>query len=154
MAGIDIGTGGIAAALFSKYAYKIEKIFGAEKGMLLATSLPGLLYIAMALFIHPVVAAILFVFNFGFMSLQDPLFADYYNIHIKSDVRATVLSTINMFSSIYIALMGLAIGWIAGFSVLYAFLFMGVIVLLGSTIFRINERHVQETNIPSYPLTS
>jgi MFS family permease len=147
--GLTLGMGGIVAALASKYAYKIEEIFGTEKGMFLATSLPGLLYIAMALFIHPIVAVILFISNFGSMSLQDPLFADYYNVHIKSKIRATVLSTINMFSSIYIALMGLAIGWIAGFSALYAFLFMGIIVLLGSTVFRINEQHVRKVDILS-----
>jgi MFS family permease len=147
--GLTLGAGGIIAAIASKYAYKIEKIFGVERGMFLATSLPGLLYIAMALFIHPIVAVILFISNFGSMSLQDPLFADYYNVHIKSEIRATVLSTINMFSSIYIALMGLVIGWIAGFSVLYAFLFMGIIVLLGSTVFRINEQHVRKVDILS-----
>ena len=140
--GLSLGTGGIVAALASKYAYKFEEIFGVRRGMFLATSLPGLLYVLMALIIHPVFAVVLFLSNFGSMSLQDPLFADYYNIHIKSKIRATVLSTINMFSSAYIALIGLAIGWVANFSVLYAFLFMGIIVLLGSTIFRISERHL------------
>ena len=128
--GLSLGIGGIAAALASKYAYKLEEVFGIEKGMFLATCLPGFLYVFMALVIHPVFAVVLFISNFGYMSFQDPLFADYYNVHIKSEIRATVLSTINMFSSAYIALMGLIIGWIAGFSVLYAFLFMGVIVLL------------------------
>lgn len=146
--GLSLGIGGAFAALASKYAYKIEKMFGVEKGMFLVTSLPGLLYIIMALTIHPVFAVILFIFNFGYMNLQEPLFADYYNVHIKSGIRATVLSTINMFSSIYIALMGLVIGWIAGFSVLYAFLFMGIIVLFGSIVFRINEKHV---HISSHP---
>lgn len=140
--GLSLGIGGIAAALASKYAYKLEEVFGIEKGMFLATCLPGFLYVFMALVIHPVFAVVLFISNFGYMSFQDPLFADYYNVHIKSEIRATVLSTINMFSSAYIALMGLIIGWIAGFSVLYAFLFMGVIVLLGSTIFRIGKRHL------------
>ena len=144
--GLSLGVGGIIAALTSKYAYKFEKIFGIEKGMFLATGLPGLLYIFMALTIHPIFAVILFISNFGYMSLQDSLFADYYNVHIKSEIRATALSTINMFSSVYIALIGLVIGRIADFSVLYAFLFMGVIVLLGSTIFRISERHLIPNN--------
>lgn len=142
--GLSLGIGGATAALASKYAYKTEKLFGVGRGMFLATSLPGLLYVFMALTIHPVFAVVLFISNFGYMSLQEPLFADYYNIHIKSEIRATVLSTINMFSSVYIALMGLVIGWIAGFSVLYAFLFMGIIVLLGSIAFRINEQHVHK----------
>jgi len=141
--GLSLGVGGIAATLFSKYAYKIEKLFGVKRGMFLATITPGLLYILMALTIHPVFAVILFISNFGYMSLQDPLFADYYNIHIKSEIRATVLSTINMFSSAYIAIIGLLIGWVADQSVLLAFVFMGVIVIGGATLFRINESHLR-----------
>lgn len=77
------------------------------------------------------------------MSLQDPLFADYYNIHIVSEIRATTLSAISMVSGIYIVMIGLIIGYIADISVLYAFLFMGILILVPSVIFRINEGHVR-----------
>ncbi|MDP3983062.1 MAG: MFS transporter [bacterium] len=139
--GISLTAGGVLAMLASKYAYRFEKIFGVEKGMLIATLIPAILYILMSLIISPVLAILLFTLNYGSMSLQDPLIADYYNIHIPSNVRATALSTINMFSSIYIAVIGLLIGWIANSSVLYAFAFMGIVVLLGAVIFRINETH-------------
>ncbi len=75
------------------------------------------------------------------MSVQRPLFADYRNIHIESRNRATVLSLISMFSGIYVALMGLVIGRIGDYSIPYAFIFMGVLVVLSSLLFRINESH-------------
>lgn len=141
--GLALTFGGIIAILASKYAYKIEELFGFEKGVLIATMLPAVFYMVMALILHPIFAVMLFILNFGSMSLQDPLLADYYNRHIQSNIRATALSTINMFSSVYITLMGLLIGWIANFSIPNAFLFMGVIVLFAAIFFRINDKHLK-----------
>jgi len=141
--GITLAVGGILGAFASKYAYKMEELFGVGKGMYIATILPAIFYFLMALILSPVFAIVFFVFNFGLMNIQEPLFADYYNRHIKSEVRATTLSAINMISSFYIALIGLMIGWIANYSILYAFIFMGVIIFLGATLFRINESHTR-----------
>lgn len=140
--GLSLGIGGILAALSSKYAYKFEAVFGVAKGMLLATLIPGLVYLLMALTLGPALAVLLFVFNFGFMNVQEPLLADYYNRHIRSEIRATALSTINMISSLYIALMGLVIGWAADIQLSWAFLLMGGLVIFGALAFRINEKHL------------
>ena len=93
----------------------------------------------MSVVFHPFFATLIFVLNYSSMRLQEPLLADYYNIHIKSEIRATTLSTINMFSSIYIAFMGLIIGRIADTSIPMTFIFMGLIILGGSILFRIKE---------------
>lgn len=143
--GITLAVGGILGAFASKYAYKVEELFGVGKGMYIATVLPAIFYLLMSLFLSPVFAIVFFIFNFGLMNIQEPLFADYYNRHIKSEVRATALSAINMISSIYIALIGLIIGLVANYSVLYAFVFMGIIIFLGATLFRINESHTRIT---------
>lgn len=140
--GLSLGIGGILAALSSKYAYKFVEFFGVSKGMLLATLIPGLVYLLMAVSLGPALAVLLFIFNFGFMNVQEPLLADYYNRHISSAIRATALSTINMISSIYITLTGLAIGWVADIKLSWAFLLMGAIVIFGSIAFRINEKHL------------
>jgi MFS family permease len=77
------------------------------------------------------------------MTIQAPIFFDYMNRHIESKNRATVLSLINMLSGVYVALMGLLIGFIADFSLPFAFLFMGGIVILSTLLIRIEEYHVQ-----------
>ena len=143
--GLSLAIGGAIAALASKYAHKVEKLFGVGRGLLLATVLPGLFYVFMGAVFHPTLAVLLFTLNFGSMSLQDPILTDYYNIHISSEIRATVLSTIGMFSSIYITLMGLLIGWVADTSLASAFIFMGGVVLLGAVLFRINATHIKPT---------
>jgi MFS family permease len=140
--GLSLGLGGIVAVIASKYAYKFEEVFGVKRGMFLATLFPGLIYFMMAWIINPIFSGLLFVINFGSMSLQGPLFADYYNRHIRSEIRATALSTINMISSIYITLIGLVIGWIADIKLIWAYSFMGVVIIAGSMIFRINKKHL------------
>lgn len=59
------------------------------------------------------------------------------NRHIESRNRATVLSLISMLSGLWVALIGLLIGCIGDVSLTWAFLFMGVIVLVGSLSFRV-----------------
>lgn len=140
--GLSLTIGGILAILASKYAYKVERVLGMGRSVLLATILPAALYILMAFIIHPIGAVVLFILNFGSMSLQDPLLADYTNQHINSNIRATTLSIIGMFSSIYITFVGLLVGWVADHSILYAFTLMGVIVLFGAIFFRISEKHL------------
>jgi len=140
--GLSLGAGGILAVIASKNAYKFEASLGVSKAMLTATLIPGIIYLLMALTLGPAVAFLLFTLNFGSMSLQEPLFADYYNRHINSQIRATALSAINMISSAYIALIGLLIGWVADQRLTWAFLLMGGIVILGALTFRINEKHV------------
>lgn len=134
---------GLALALASgisivvaRYAYWLEARLGANPSLLLATSLPAVLYLVMAVALHPVFSVLAFCTLVGSMSLKGPIFSGHLNKHIESKNRATVLSLISMFSGLYVALMGLLIGRIGDFSLTYAFTFMGVIVLIGSLLFR------------------
>lgn len=139
--GISRAIAGIIALFCLRYAYKLEEIFKVN-GVLIATIIPAILYFLMSIIFHPVFATMLFVLNYSTMRLQEPLLADYYNIHIKSEIRATTLSAINMFSSIYFAIMGLIIGRIADISIPMTFLFMGVIIFGGSVLFRIKKSSI------------
>lgn len=143
--GIALSVASLLGVLTSKYAYLLEKTIGVRRGVLLATFTPGILYIFMATIFHSWLSIILFVIAYSSMHIQKPLFADYTNRHIESRNRATVLSMINMFSGIYVALMGLVIGGIADYSVSYTFLFMGTIVITSTILFRIDEAHVSRT---------
>jgi hypothetical protein len=140
--GVSRGVAGIVAMIAAMNAHKLESVFGVGKGTLIATVLPGIFYLLMSVIFNPIVAGVLFVFSMGFMSVQEPIFADYYNRHIKKEVRATTLSAINMFSSFYIACMGLIIGSIADVTLPGAFIFMGLVIMIGSVMFRIDKRHV------------
>ena len=136
---------GLALALASgisivvaRYAYWLEAHLGAKASLLLATALPGALYLVMAAVLHPMFTVLAFCTLYGSLSLKGPVFSGHLNRHIESKNRATVLSLISMFSGIYEALMGLVIGRIGDFSLTYAFVLMGAIVLVGSLLFRVD----------------
>lgn len=139
--GISRAAAGIIALFCLRYAYKLEEIFEVN-GILIATLIPAVLYFLMSIIFNPIFATMLFVLNYSTMRLQEPLLADYYNIHIKSEVRSTTLSAINMFSSIYFAIMGLIIGRIADISIPVTFLFIGLIIFGGSFLFRLKESSI------------
>ena len=126
------------SVLGARHAYRLEAWLGTKASLLLVTSLPGVLYLVMAAVSHPVFLVLTFCTLPGSMSLKGPIFSGHLNKHIDSKNRATVLSLISMFSGIYVALMGLLIGGIGDFSLTCAFIFMGVIVLLGSLVFRVS----------------
>ena len=139
--GISRAVAGIIAIVFLRYAYKMENLFK-ENGVLIATLIPAFFYFLMSFIFHPIIGTMLFILNYSSQRLQEPLLADYYNIHITSDVRATTLSAINMLSSIYVAIMGLIVGAIADLSLPLTFLFIGIVILIGSLAFRLNKNHV------------
>ncbi len=141
--GIALSMASLLGVLTSRYAYLLERRFGVNKGVLMATSLPGIFYILMAIISHSWVSIALFVFAYSSMNMQKPIFLDYTNRHIESKSRATVLSLISMFSGVYVALMGLVIGGIADISLSGSFLFMGSIIIISTLLIRIEEIHVE-----------
>lgn len=140
--GFTLAIASLFGVFTSKYAYLFEKIFGIKKGVLFAVLLPCIFYFLMAFISHSIISIILVVFAFASMHIQKPIFSDYLNRHIESKNRATVLSLINVISGFYVAIMGLLIGLVADISLNYSFIFMGIIILIGAFIIRIEDRHV------------
>ena len=120
----------------ARYAYLLEMYLSPKISLLVVTGLPGILYLVMAATVHPVFTVLVFCTLVGTMSLKDPIFSGRLNKHIESKNRATVLSLISMLSGIYVALMGLFIGYLADMSLIYAFISIGLIILVGSWVFR------------------
>ncbi len=134
--GLALALASALGILGARYAYLIEAKLGARSSLLLSTTLPGILYLLMAVALHPVFLVLVFCTLLGSMSLREPLLSGHLNRHIESKNRATVLSLISMFTGIYVAMIGLLIGHIADLSLTYAFLFMGAVILVGSFLFR------------------
>ena len=122
--------------LGARCAYWLEARLGKQGSLLVATTLPGLLYLAMASVVHPSFSVPIFCTLYSSMSLRGPILSGRLNAHIASENRATVLSLISMCSGVYVSLMGLLIGRIADTSVPYGLATMGIIVLTGSLLFR------------------
>jgi Na+/melibiose symporter-like transporter len=125
--------------LGTRYAYWLEARLGTRLSLLLVTGVPGLLHLLMGSVMHPVFSVLIFCSLYSSMSLKAPLFSGHLNRHITSKNRATVLSLISMASGLYVALMGLLIGYIADISLRAAFVAMGIMVLGGTLLFRAQE---------------
>ncbi|MBC8494854.1 MFS transporter [archaeon] len=141
--GIIMAIGLILGALLMKYAYRIEELFGMKKTIFIATILPGLFYLLMAFLIGPIMSALWYILLKGSMSMKEPLFSQYQNIHIKSYNRATVLSVISMITSLYLVIMRFVIGAIANKDLLVSFIVMGIIIIIGAIVFRIDENQIK-----------
>ena len=133
----------LLGAILSKYAYILERSLGVQKGILIATLTPGLFYFLLAGVSHSIISVILVILAFGSMHIQKPIFMDYFNRHIASQHRATVLSMINVLSGLYVAIMGLLIGRIGDLSMRHAFLLMGAIICTSVLFIRISEQHIE-----------
>ncbi len=135
--GLSLSLASGLSILGARYAYWLEARLGAAWSLVLATGLPGLLYLSMAAVVHPAFSVLIFCALYGSMSLRGPILSGRVNVHIESENRATVLSLVSMLSGIYVSLMGLFLGRVADASVPYAFVAMGIIVLVGSLLFRV-----------------
>jgi len=146
--GPALGIGAAVAMVGQRFAYRIVGVLGARRGVLLATGVPGVLYLLMALTQHPVAAVILFSVQWGMIQVSSPLFAGYLNEHIPSDSggRATALSLISLLASIYGGVGGIAIGALADAALSVAFATIGVVVIVGSVTLRIDERSGDRTS--------
>ncbi|MBT3292783.1 MFS transporter [Candidatus Peregrinibacteria bacterium] len=137
----------ILSAFAKIFAYKIESIFGVDKGTLIITIVPSILWGLMAVVFHPALAIMIFILNDGAGCIRDPIFADYQNRHIESKNRATVLSTISLIISLYHLIMRPIIGYFADIDIRYSFIIMAVLILFGAIIFRIKEEDVKPNTL-------
>ena len=148
--GISLAIASLLAVFTSKYAYLFEKLFGVKKGVQLAVILPGIFYFLLAFIYHSIMSIILIILAFGSMHIQKPIFLDYLNRHIESKNRATVLSLISVLSGLYVAIIGLLIGFLADISLTHSFIFMGIIITASAIFIRIDDIHLianpNETN--------
>lgn len=116
----------------ARCAHVLERRLGRGRGLLVASGLPGLLYLALAAVSSPALTVLAFCALYGSTSLRGPILSGQLNLHIDSANRATVLSLVSMLSGIYVALMGPLIGRIADASVRWAIASVGILVLAGA----------------------
>ena len=141
--GASLSFGGLSAFLMQKYAFWFEKKLG-KYGFFVMTIWPGVMYMLFAFISLPALLIPIFILTYASMDARNPLLSAYKNEQIKSHNRATVLSLINMSSSLYIALMSLVIGRIADYSIPMAFMFIGVLIVLFAIILRTDKITVHE----------
>ncbi|MDO8512893.1 MAG: MFS transporter [bacterium] len=141
--GVAAGIASGISVFTSIFAHKLEKWFGVDRSMLLITLIPPVLWILMGLIFHPIIAIILMIANWSITNFREPIFTDYQNRHIESYNRATVLSTISLFGNVYALIMRPLFGFLIGYNLALGFILLGIVILIGSLLFRVKTEHTQ-----------
>lgn len=139
--GIALAVASAISLASTLFAQKVESWFGVERGMLIVTLVPAILWILMGILFSPVLAVVLFILYEGFSNFRDPIFTDYQNRHIESYNRATVLSTISLLGSFFYIIMRPVFGYLIDINLSLGFIAIGIVIFIGSIAFRIEHKH-------------
>lgn len=132
--GLALGLGSAVAIFTQLHAWRLVPRFGTRGALAIATGLPGLLYLAMAVNGSPLMAVALFIGQWGALQLSGPLFSGLYNERIPDGARATALSLISGITTLYVGAMGILLGWLSERSLALTFGLMGAIILTGVAV--------------------
>ncbi|MBU4246123.1 MAG: MFS transporter [Nanoarchaeota archaeon] len=126
---ISAGMNIFAILLLSQIA-RLDAFFG-KRNLIRATVLiPGIAFIAGAFTQNFAITIILIFAIMGFRGLRTPLFSSYFNIHIPSGKRATMLSAISMLGRFLAAALNLAVGIMMDWSVQGTMVSIGAVLLI------------------------
>ena len=134
--GVVLSVGSLLAALAQRYAYKVEALLGQRRAIALLILLPGLMYWLLALVAGPIATVLIVILMYGGNDMKAPLFSAYQNALISSENRATVLSLINMFVSLFLAVMAPVYARLAQDSMAAAFVLMGGVIIGAGLLLR------------------
>jgi MFS family permease len=120
-----------AQILISTNLVRLEKLFGSTQSMLKysAVLVAGAFFLA-ALIPNPVTALVFIVLAGGFGLTRLELMFSYMHVHIPSDKRATVLSSVSMFRRLALVPLNPFVGYVADQSLQVAFFAIGILPLL------------------------
>ncbi|TFF97474.1 MAG: MFS transporter [Promethearchaeota archaeon] len=140
----------LSQVLLTNLVPKLEKNFQNRKNLIrIYTLIPALGYILMGLFQIPALSIILILIVIGFGFSRKIFFIEAINAQIKSKERATVLSTINMFSSLLRAIFYPLVGLFVMWSLNYTFIALGILVLIDSIGLRIKNEYFKLEEVSS-----
>lgn len=128
-------------AIFSSLAHHYEMRIGKKNAFVSFTVIGVVSYIIMG--IYPSFVALVFILGFYFVrGVHTPIFQDYVNTLVSSEIRATVLSVKNLAQKLQYAILGPIIGVVTDmYSIQTALVFSGVIygAMGGFTLWRMHK---------------
>ncbi|MCY3779194.1 MAG: MFS transporter [Chloroflexi bacterium] len=144
--GVALSLGSLLAAVTQRSAYKFEEWLGQARAIAVLILLPGALYWLFAAIVGPFASLLVVILIYGVNDMKAPLFSAYQNALIESKNRATVLSLISMFTSLFLAL-GLPIyAALAEKSLEVTFVVMGAVILLAGLLLRVHRLPPAQTS--------
>lgn len=137
--GLGLSLASVLVVITQVTAWKLPQRLGTGRALIVATVVPGVLYLAMAANAKPALAVLIFVAQWGAIHLSAPLFSGLYNIHLADGSRATALSLIAALTTIYVGVGGVILGSIAKWSLHGMFALLGVVIICAGIVFRVSD---------------
>lgn len=133
--GFVFSAGAIINFFVLRYAYLLERWLTLEKIILFLNGPLALLYIAFALWVHPLFLVASFVCMKGIFNAQLPILQDYIHEQTTSDIRATVTSGISLIKSLVQIGTRILLGVLVGaFGIQKTLLIQGTYLMIGALI--------------------
>ncbi len=145
--GIASALGAILASILQKNVFYLEEKLGKKLIFSISVILPGIGYALLAMAPSAATAFFAFLLTYGVSDMKNPLISSYQNGVIPAKIRATVLSLMNIATSLYVAVIGLTMGWLADKNITYSFWFAAVLIVTFSILFRVDRVILKSTNI-------
>ena len=137
--GLGLSLASVLVVITQVMAWRLPVKLGTGRAMLLATVLPGVLYLMMAINGLAWLAVVLFIGQWGVIHLSAPLFAGLYNIHLPDQARATGLSLISALVTVYVGVGGVVLGELAEWSLAGTFAGLGCVIVMGGLLCRVGD---------------
>ncbi|MEM9953446.1 MAG: MFS transporter [Chloroflexota bacterium] len=142
--GIALSIGSLLAAITQHYAYKVEEWLGQRTAIWVLLLLPAVLYGFLAIAVGPIAPVLVIIIMYATNDMKAPLFSAYQNSLIGSKNRATVLSIISMFGSLFVAVVAPIYAAIGTVSLPITFVVMGAVIAVATLLIGIPELNTQE----------
>ncbi|MEJ2251211.1 MAG: MFS transporter [Candidatus Lokiarchaeota archaeon] len=133
----------ITNALFSFIIPRIlNKVKSKIKFLIIIDIINGITFFLMGFIYNPIIGIILILLIVAFGYPRFLIYINGINRQIKADERATVLSTINMFNSFFMAIVNLIIGIIGTINISYVFIAIGIAIILFTLFSRMKNEYL------------
>ena len=120
------------------FSYVIPRILNKVKNklrfLILIDLINGITFLSMSFNLNPFMGVVLILIIVAFGYSRFLIYIKGINKQIEAEERATVLSTLNMFGSFFMAIINLLIGVIGTINISYVFLVVGI-AIIAFTIF-------------------
>ena len=127
------------------FSYAIPRILNKLKNklrfLILVDLINGITFLSMGFNFNPYIGIVLILIIVAFGYSRFLIYINGINKQIEAEERATVLSTINMFGSFFMAIINLLIGIIGTINISLVFLFVGVTIIIFTILTRIRMKN-------------
>ena len=133
----------ITTAIFAWYIpRKMKKTNKKLKFLIFVDLLNGVAFILMGIAFGYIVGIIMILIVTALGYPRNLIYVNGINTQIAADERATVLSTINMFGSFFMAMMFLFIGFIGTLNIFFVFIVVGILIIIFTVSSRVKNDYL------------